>query len=977
LHHRADAGKPNGASYEVCAKEGGRSMIFGCPNCGQSLEFSGQAPKFCAFCGKVLGDSVLASTAPDLHEAPTVAHTPYDAENSAAVANSAAVPDRIAGYKLIRSLGQGGMGAVFEAEESDSGRKVAIKLVSPEFTASPDSLQRFRQEGRLASAIAHSRCVFVLAADEEEGRPYIVMELMPGSNLHDLVKDQGPLSVQDAVVKILDVIEGLGEAHRLGVIHRDVKPSNCFLEADGRIKVGDFGLSKSLVNDSNLTRTGAFLGTPLYASPEQIKGDAVDPRTDVYSVAATLYFVLTGRAPFQGNDAAATLARIVSDPAPSMRSIRPEIPVELDRIVLRGLDRNRDRRYRTMEDFAAALQPFAPGRLAIAGLGLRAAAYAIDVWITKFAIITAVNVGRGILSKGSPWRGFGPDMKLSAMLDMLVYVFSFFIVEAFFRASPGKWMLRLRVRGDGASGKDLPRFWLRALIFYVCSGLGWEILVFLDLFPGSMAGYALGFSVRLAGLAVLCSTMRRSNGFRGLHEIGSGTRVVVLPRLPRRKIAESRRALGKDRGVAARPIGVMQNVGPFRVRGAIRWEDGRKVLSAEDSSLGREAWVVLRPKSSPPPEMPRRSLNRPTRPRWLSGGEQHEGRWDAFVAPSGSPLADVAGSDGLPWRDARPLIEDLADELSAACEDGTLPPGLTVDQVWVQPDGRALLVDQLGKTGETLVGNDQARALALLRRSAALALEGGRRRLDDVASAIRCPIPLHASGILSKLDTTKPGSYQDVRSLRADLAATRDLPTEVDRASRAIQLGVMAAILSFSLALFFGAPCLLMIDRFQRPNPDPVTIEAEAVAPEVALRRDTGAAASSERPFDAERARRLEDAKWAISVIVIGIALGWTILSAATLGGLSYLLMGLGLVRLDGVRAGRLRIAWRAFLVWLVPTALVVGALMLQDAPTAGWKSWVPFLTALGLVVAYLPIALINPSRAPHDRLAGTVVVPK
>src|SRR5262249_18062046 len=173
------------------------------------------------------------------------------------------------------------------------------------FVASNEAVERFRQEGRLASMIAHPRCVFVLAADEEAGRPYIVMELMPGSTIRDLVDQQGPLPVEQAVTKILDVIEGLQAAHRLGVIHRDVKPSNCFLEAEGRIKIGDFGLAKSLLKDAHLTRTGKFLGTPLFASPEQIRGEHVDQQTDVYSVAATLYYVLTGRAPFQGGDAAA------------------------------------------------------------------------------------------------------------------------------------------------------------------------------------------------------------------------------------------------------------------------------------------------------------------------------------------------------------------------------------------------------------------------------------------------------------------------------------------------------------------------------------------------------------------------------------------------------------------------------------------------------------------------------------------------
>src|SRR5262245_834874 len=124
------------------------------------------------------------------------------------------------------------------------------------------------------------------------------MELMLGSTLRDLVKDRGPLPPDFAVAKILDVIDGLLEAHHSGVIHRDVKPSNCFLEPNGRVKIGDFGLAKSLVSDAHLTKTGSFLGTLYFASPEQVRGDPVDQQTDVYSVAATLYYLLIGKAPF-------------------------------------------------------------------------------------------------------------------------------------------------------------------------------------------------------------------------------------------------------------------------------------------------------------------------------------------------------------------------------------------------------------------------------------------------------------------------------------------------------------------------------------------------------------------------------------------------------------------------------------------------------------------------------------------------------
>src|SRR4029077_14821154 len=230
-----------------------------------------------------------------------------------APAKAEEAPPVVGGYRLDRVLGEGGMGAVHEAVEEATGRRVAIKLIRPAYAGSGDAVDRFRQEGRIASMVAHPRCVFVLAVDEEGGRPYIVMELMPGSTLKDLVDREGPLPPEQAIAKIMDVIEGLQAAHRLEVIHRDVKPSNCFLEADGRVKVGDFGLAKSLVKDSHLTKTGAFVGTPHFASPEQVRGENIDQQTDVYSVAVTLFFLLTGKPPFWGSDPTATLARIVAD----------------------------------------------------------------------------------------------------------------------------------------------------------------------------------------------------------------------------------------------------------------------------------------------------------------------------------------------------------------------------------------------------------------------------------------------------------------------------------------------------------------------------------------------------------------------------------------------------------------------------------------------------------------------------------------
>ena len=167
-------------------------------------------------------------------------------------------------------------------------------MLSSSLPQTSDSVGRFQREARLAASLSNPCSTFVYEAGEIDGRFYIAMELMPGRTLRDLIRDEGPLPVARAADYVLDICEGLEAAHRLGIVHRDVKPSNCFLDGDGRVKVGDFGLSKSLVAETDLTQTGSFLGTPLFAAPEQVRSGNVDPRTDVYAVGATLFYILTG-----------------------------------------------------------------------------------------------------------------------------------------------------------------------------------------------------------------------------------------------------------------------------------------------------------------------------------------------------------------------------------------------------------------------------------------------------------------------------------------------------------------------------------------------------------------------------------------------------------------------------------------------------------------------------------------------------------
>jgi serine/threonine protein kinase len=191
---------------------------------------------------------------------------------------SPALPRICGGFRLVRELGRGGMGVVYEAEELDSGRAVALKVLAADLSVSGEAFERFRREARLAAAISDAHCVFVYGAHQVEGAPAIAMELVGGETLQEKVARGDTIPIETAVRWIIDVVDGLEAAHRAGVLHRDVKPSNCFVTLDGRVKIGDFGLSRALERDVELTQSGQFLGSPLYASPEQIRGRSVDAR---------------------------------------------------------------------------------------------------------------------------------------------------------------------------------------------------------------------------------------------------------------------------------------------------------------------------------------------------------------------------------------------------------------------------------------------------------------------------------------------------------------------------------------------------------------------------------------------------------------------------------------------------------------------------------------------------------------------------
>ena len=233
------------------------------------------------------------------------------------------VGELIAGrYELEELVGSGGMSSVYRAHDRLLERTVALKILHEQFTRDDDYVERFRREARAVAQLAHPNIVTVIDRGEQDGRQFIVFEYVDGMNLKELMTQEGPLSPREAIELALQVARGLSFAHESGLVHRDVKPQNVLLDADGRAKVTDFGIAHA-VDVDGMTITGTIMGTSNYIAPEQARGQPVDEQTDVYSLGCVLYELLVGDVPFDGDNFVAVAMRHVNDPVPSVRDGRP------------------------------------------------------------------------------------------------------------------------------------------------------------------------------------------------------------------------------------------------------------------------------------------------------------------------------------------------------------------------------------------------------------------------------------------------------------------------------------------------------------------------------------------------------------------------------------------------------------------------------------------------------------------------------
>jgi serine/threonine-protein kinase len=270
----------------------------------------------------------------------------------------------ISHYRILERLGEGGMGVVYRAVDTKLDRDVALKFLPSDLTSDPEAKERFIHEAKAASSLDHqSICTVYEIAESEDGQIFIAMACYGGETLRARIR-RGPLKIAEAVNVAVQVSQGLAKAHERGIVHRDIKPANIIITDDGIPKIVDFGLAK-LAGKSGLTRTGRTLGTIAYMSPEQVRGDAVDHRTDIWSLGVTLYEMLTGVSPFERDYEAAIMYSILNEGPQPMSSFRPGLSDELQRIIDGATAKNPDERYQTALDLRDHLAAYA-SRLASA-----------------------------------------------------------------------------------------------------------------------------------------------------------------------------------------------------------------------------------------------------------------------------------------------------------------------------------------------------------------------------------------------------------------------------------------------------------------------------------------------------------------------------------------------------------------------------------------------------------------------------------
>ena len=821
-------------------------------------------------------------------------------------------------YRIVRRLGRGGMGIVYEADEIESGRRVALKVLAR--LTEPSERERFEREGRIAASVNHPHCVFVFSATEIDGHPVIAMEVMQGT-LADRLQAHGALEPAAAADAILQLITGLGATAAAGILHRDIKPSNCFVDTYGTVKIGDFGISRSFrpTEETAFSTRGHRPATPAYASPEQLRGAPVDVRSDIYSVGATLFELLTGRRPFEGPDLMALLMAVANDIPIAPHLVAPGVPKGLGAIALRCLAKQPEERFPDYQTLAAALEPYSSRAPTPATLGKRCLAGCVDL-IPLMLLNMLVSL----------WWGPSWLMPTPLLVMAAVNVLFFIGFEGLWQATPGKAVCGLLVVRRGGSPPSSASIIIRAGAFVIVPALALQLLMLLNpakarsqrfgtaiarepatlrvlVLPDSAGFVANGLNFVMLGL--FFSTARRRNGYAALHDLLSGTRVVERRARARRRASTTVLA-DADRATIRR-------LGPFAVTSAVvpGMPDGWR--SGVDERLRRPVWIREVPPGTPAISSGRATVNRPTRLRWIAGRRTEHEAWDVFEAVPGMPL-DRALAERRSWEDVRGWLLDLAHECDAASK--TDQPPRRRDRVWVLDEGGAKLVDDpaMEASGHTSADDVPVAAFLLDVVRAARSSLPGRR-----GSSKAPPWPLRVHRFLDMLSaepTPTPAA------IIPNLEALVRHPPAVTRRWRAMSVGV-----ALLLPVVWVPPIFIQILYT-------TTLIEQDLRPDLMT----------------------------LLFVLTQVALVAHVNALVFRGGVIRVL-GLEFVTADGTRASRVRVLARTAATW-VPLMIV--------APPSSPAHWLTYPCLL-MLFAGAVVAILSPERGIQDRLAGTWIVPR
>ncbi len=301
-------------------------MAIKCPKCQTN---NPDTLKFCGECGTQL-PSLEEIVVTETIEAPKIELT-----RGTTLANR---------YEIIEELGKGGMGRVYRVEDTKTKEELALKLIKPEISADKKTIERSSNEIKLAHKISHRNVCRMFHLGEEKGTHFITMEYVPGEDLRSSIRRFGQLPIGKSISIAKQICEGLAEAHRLGIVHRDLKSSNVMIDKDGNARIMDFGIARSL-ESKGITGAGVMIGTPEYMSPEQVEGKEIDQRSDIYSLGVILYEMVTGRVPFEGDTPFTIGVKRKSEVPKSPKELNTQIPDDLSKVILKCLEKEKDKRY--------------------------------------------------------------------------------------------------------------------------------------------------------------------------------------------------------------------------------------------------------------------------------------------------------------------------------------------------------------------------------------------------------------------------------------------------------------------------------------------------------------------------------------------------------------------------------------------------------------------------------------------------------